>query len=41
LSDEQLNVAIQSLRDEQRYRREDARLYQSEVDMRRKIRWWP
>src|SRR5262249_39448506 len=32
LSDKQLIATIQSLRDEQRYRREDARLYHSEAD---------
>ena len=32
LSDEQLIAAIQSLRDEQQLRREDARLHQSEID---------
>jgi len=35
-SDEQLNAAIQSLRDEQRHRREDSRLYRSEVDSYRR-----
>ena len=39
LSDEQLSAAIQALRDEQRHRRDDRQLYQSEVESHRSKEW--